>query len=77
MKRERGRFAIPVALMEFDEGGNTIWVHSPNGATVLRVKCSGKITMDRRCTNAVTHVDVLVPSDVNICRPSRTPPSGR
>jgi len=32
------RNTIHVSQLEFYGGGNTIWVHGPNGATVLRIK---------------------------------------
>ena len=67
------RIAIPVALLEFDEGGNTLWVHSPVGATVLRVKIAGKFQVTGCGDNAVcSHADVTVPpgsrdGDVTFC----------
>ena len=69
------RIAIPVALLEFDEGGNTLWVHSPTGATVLRVKIAGKFEVTRCDDNAVcSHADITVPmvrgqdrDDVTFC----------
>lgn len=64
-----GRIAIPVGLMEFDVGGHTIWVHSNQGATVLRIKCTGKITVDEVCQNSVPHADLMVQGDIEICIP--------
>ncbi len=61
------RIEIPVALLEFDEGGNTIWVHSPDGATVLRIKTMGRITMDRACSNTVSHADIVVDAPIHFC----------
>ncbi len=63
------RIAIPVALLEFDEGGNTIWVHNDKGATVLRIKVlDGKLIAQRDCTNICSHLDVVVNGgDVTIC----------
>lgn len=55
---------IPVALLEFDEGHHTLWVHSAEG-TVLRVKCSGAITINRRGTNLTPHADVWVDGDIH------------
>jgi hypothetical protein len=59
---------ISVAVLEFVEGGNTIWIHSMEG-TVLRIKCSGKITVDRKCINNCAHADVMVKGDINMCIP--------
>lgn len=58
---------IPAALIEFVEGGNTIWVHSPEGATILRIKTRGKITVDRECVNICSHSDMIVNDDISIC----------
>lgn len=61
------RYHIPVALLEFDEGGNTLWVHSPKGETVLRVKTMGRIVVNEKCTNIVSHADIVVKDDIQIC----------
>lgn len=60
---------IPVAQVEFHEGGHTLWVHSPKGATVLRIKLlKGRFRIDESCENPVSHVDIQVPEgDVTIC----------
>ena len=58
------RIEIPVALLEFDEGGNTLWVHSPEGATVLRVKIAGKFQVTRCDENAFSsHADITMHRD--------------
>ena len=58
------RIAIPVSLLEFDEGGNTLWVHSPNGCTVLRVKLAGKFRTSSCGENAVSsHADITIHRD--------------
>lgn len=62
------RVEIPVALVEFEEGGHTIWVQSAAG-TVLRIKCTGKIVVDERCQNNVAHADMMVQGDIDICLP--------
>ncbi len=60
------RIKIPVMEMEFNLGGNTIWIQS-KGGTVLRLKCSGKIKIDR-CTNSpISHSDLMIDGDINIC----------
>lgn len=61
------RIRIPVAELEFEEGGNTIWVHSPIGATVLRIKTMGKIVVDKGCQNVCSHSDILVQEDIEMC----------
>lgn len=53
------RVQIPVAMIEFDEGGNTIWVQSPIGATVLRIKVEGRIRTTRCHSNVVSHLDLI------------------
>ena len=58
---------IPAACIEFVEGGNTIWVHSPIGATILRIKCTGKIIVERECSNIVSHSDMIVTGDIQMC----------
>lgn len=60
---------VEAAQIEFNEGGNTVWVHAPNGATILRIKCSGKITVDNQCINVVAHSDMLVSGDIHMCLP--------
>lgn len=59
---------IPVVLLEFDPNGHTIWVHGPDGATVLRIKSSTRrINVDRKCTNVCSHADLIVEGDIDIC----------
>lgn len=61
------RVEIPVCAIEFNVGSHTIWVHSPQGGTVLRIKCNGKINIDQ-CTNSpISHSDIIVNGDINIC----------
>ena len=61
---------IEVAMIEFVDGGNTIWIHDKQGSTVLRIKCSGKITVKDGCENICAHADILVPGNIEICMPS-------
>ena len=67
-----GRIEIDVAMLEFDEGGNTIWVHGPNGATVLRIKCTGKLSTKVCATNISAHADLMVNGDIEVCMPPKT-----
>lgn len=61
------RVQIPVGMLEFTEGGNTIWVQSPEGGTTMRIKCTGKITSEICSTSPISHVDLIVHGDINIC----------
>ena len=61
------RIEVPVALLEFEEGGNTIWIHGPMGATVLRIKTMGKIITEKGCENVCSHADIMVKEDIEIC----------
>lgn len=68
MSRQDGDIInIPVAVLEFRQGGNTLWVHGPEGGTVLRLKTTGKISAEACTTSPVSHVDVMVDGDVNVC----------
>jgi hypothetical protein len=59
---------IPVASLEFNENGNTIWIHSPKGPTVLRIKVLGKLRTAACDPDApVSHCDIVVPGDVKFC----------
>jgi len=58
---------IPAAQIEFNEGGNTIWVHSPLGGTILRIKTMGKITVNAECENICSHSDMIVKEDIHVC----------
>lgn len=61
------RIQLEAIGLEFDEGGNTIWIHGSQG-TILRVKCSGRITAER-CSAPGPHADVLVKGDISFCVP--------
>lgn len=69
----RGRQQVPVALLEYDEGGHTLWVHGPDGATVLRIKLlRGKYRTQADCINICAHADIVVPDgDVVVCMPGQ------
>ena len=61
------RVIIPACIVEFDEGGNTIWVQSPQGATILRVKCTGPIAIMACDTSPVSHADLVVQGGFTYC----------
>lgn len=52
------RIQIPVQFIEFDEGGNTLWVQAESG-TVLRIKVKGYIQTERCASNPVSHLDLM------------------
>ncbi len=58
---------IPAALIEFDPKGNTIWVHGPQGGTILRIKSWKGFTVDSKCENPCSHSDILVDGPIKIC----------
>jgi hypothetical protein len=57
---------IPATEIEFHEGSNTIWIHSPKGGTVLRIKCMGKIEV-HKCTSPISHSDLVVQGNIHFC----------
>jgi hypothetical protein len=63
------RITIPVSVVEFVVGGNTIWVQSPQGATVLRIQSppGTKIVINELCENCVSHVDVRARDPIEVC----------
>lgn len=61
------RIQLEAVGLEFNEGGNTIWIHGPHG-TILRVKCSGRVTATR-CSAPGPHADVLVEGNITFCVP--------
>lgn len=65
------RHQVPVAQLEFDDGGNTIWIHNANGETVLRLKTVKKIEVQRDCINCCAHTDIITPHPIVICLPSK------
>jgi hypothetical protein len=54
------RIKVPVCELEIDTNSNTIWVHSPLGATVLRIKCWNGIELETCMDNPVTHFDLNI-----------------
>lgn len=58
---------IPVGELSFVVQGNTIWIHSPEGGTTLRIKCTGKINVDRCKDSPLSHCDIMAQGDINFC----------
>lgn len=61
------RVAIPVCAIEFNVGSNTIWIQSPQGGTILRLKCKGGIKIGRCKDSPISHSDIVVDGDINFC----------
>jgi hypothetical protein len=61
------RVQIEAIGLEFEEGGNTVWIHGPVG-TILRIKCSGRITATS-CASPTAHADIQVKGDIVFCVP--------
>ena len=68
------RVVLEALGLEFEEGGNTIWVHGPEG-TILRIKCSGRV-MSKVCTAPTAHGDIMVEGDILFCIPVDEAPVG-
>jgi len=72
MRKPTGRrHNIEACEIEFYEGGNTIWVHSALGATVLRIQCTGQIEVRKACENPVAHSDIQVQGNIDVCVPKK------
>ncbi len=69
------RHMIDAGCIEFDEGGTTIWVQSPQGETMLRIKCK-KIVVKSSCENSVAHADIMVPEEIEVCVPPSSEDEG-
>lgn len=64
---ERTIRTIPAVAIEFNEGGNTLWVHGLGG-TVLRIKTlDGKITTTACKNSPTSHADLVVTGDIEFC----------
>jgi hypothetical protein len=62
------RHCLRALGVEFDEGGNTLWIQGEHG-TLLRIKTTGTITT-KRCRGGpagYAHGDVQAVGDVEIC----------
>lgn len=62
------RHQIEVSLLEFDENGNTLWVHGPEGNTILRIKGSRGIEVVKN-NEYFPYIDVYVEGKLNINLP--------
>lgn len=58
---------IPVTQIEFNEGANTIWIHNLEGGTAMRIKCTGKISVDHCKDSPQSHCDIIIQGDINFC----------
>lgn len=67
MSTERNRIIISVAVIEFDTGGNTLWVQGHDGGTVLRLKMTGKIITEICQTSPGSHADAIASGDLKFC----------
>jgi hypothetical protein len=65
------RIQLEAVGLEFNDGGNTIWIHGPGG-TLLRVKCTGTITA-KSCSAPTAHADALVVGNIEFCVPTEQP----
>ncbi len=61
------RVLIPVSAIEFNVGGNTIWVQSIQGSTIMRLKTDGRINVDRCESSPTSHTDIMIKNDINFC----------
>jgi hypothetical protein len=66
-RKAGNRVLVRVSALEFHEGGNTIWIHGPQGGTTLRIKTMGKITTSRCATSPISHGDIVVQGDIHLC----------
>lgn len=77
------RVQIPVSQIEYIEGGQTLWIHGPQGSTILRIKV-GCIESDTCQDGMPSHADLTaMQNDLRFClgdeadwegRPSRRTP---
>jgi len=64
---EGSRVLVDAAAVEFRVGGNTLWVHGPEGSTVVRIKCEGTISIERCQHSPWSHMDLVLPGDMHFC----------
>jgi pentose-5-phosphate-3-epimerase len=63
------RQSLLVAALEYEEGGQTLWFHAPDGTTLLRLKVDGAITTQTCETSPVAHADGWVKGNLVFCVP--------
>lgn len=69
--REGDAVILAAAQVEFRQDGNTMWIHAPNGSTLLRLKTTGKIRAEVCATSPVAHADITVEGDIVVCIPKK------
>lgn len=68
------RYEIPVAMLEFDESGHTIWIQGPDGSTILRIKMKDGIEVRPNCDAGIAHADMIGEGRLTICVNNRYVP---
>ena len=61
------RVVIPVCAIEFNVGSHTIWIHSPQGGTAVRLKCTGKINTNQCKNSPISHSDIMIDGAIEFC----------
>jgi len=73
MTRKGATVMIPVLAIEFREGGNTLWIHGPEGGTVLRLKTLDGVITSKQCQSSpISHGDAIIQGDLEICVAANT-----
>ena len=73
MARKGDTVIIPVTAIEFREGGHTLWIHGPEGGTILRLKTlNGEITSKHCQSSPISHGDAIIQGDLEICIAANT-----
>lgn len=69
MVRKGETVMIPVSAIEFREGGNTLWIHGPQGGTVLRLKSFDGVITSKQCQSGApgSHGDAIIKGNLEIC----------
>lgn len=62
-----GRVYIPVTVLEFESTGNTLWLQSPAGATIMRIKSEAGFALEKCQISPTSHFDLCVPGPISIC----------
>lgn len=67
------RVTVPAAQIEFVQGGDTLWIHGPDGSTILRLtglNAACRFTATRCATSPVPHGDGILAGPLTLCIPS-------